>query len=172
MSKNIKNTKNTKNNSNVILKPSKQTTLTTIKNPTENVYWTIFEPKSQNRFVCKITEAGTNNSIIPSYVIRGINRPSGNRVSGKWDWSPMSIKFFDPINPSTTQSLYESFIQKNQLVDVEIKVLGPVGDLVEEWLCKNAEVTSINLDTLNWNDGGTPLEITIIIKPENVVLKD
>lgn len=165
MSKSNKTTKKT------ILKPSNQTTLKTVKNPTEEMFWTAFEPKNQNRFICQITEAGTDNSLIPSFVIMSISRPGGTRISGEWNWSPMFIKLYDPIVPSTTQALYENFMQKNQLVDIEIKVLGPVGDVVEEWLCKKAQITSIDLDTFNWNDSGTALEITVIAKLSDVVLK-
>jgi len=58
----------------------------------------------------------------------------------------------------TGRNGYADFYKK----DLVINVLGPVGDLVEEWTIKGAFVNSTNFGTLDWETGDKlTVELTI-----------
>lgn len=71
----------------------------------------------------------------------------------------------------------------NEKFDITIDVLGPVGDSVEKWKIKNAEIIEVDFGTLDWGRsfpdnigeihthnvvrryrGGEPAEVMAIIK--------
>jgi hypothetical protein len=74
-------------------------------------------------------------------------------VKGKTTWDPISMTLFDAITPSGAQSVmewvrlhhesvtgrdgYSDFYKK----DMTVNVLGPVGDVVSEWIIKGAIIT-------------------------------
>lgn len=134
---------------------------------------TQFESKNTNKFICLITIAGSDESAIPAYVIKSVSRPSccKKEDGGSWNWDFMHIRFYDPVIPSTTLALFKNFIEKSQLVDINLKVLGTVADVVEHWVIKNAEFVSLDFGTLNWKDGCEYIEIKAIVKISDVTLK-
>jgi hypothetical protein len=72
------------------------------------------------------------------------------KVKGKTTWSDLTMTLFDPITPSGAQAVmewvrlhhesvtgrdgYSDFYKK----DLTIDILGPVGDIVSEWVIKGA----------------------------------
>jgi hypothetical protein len=55
--------------------------------------------------------------------------------------------------------------------DIQIKMLDPVGTVVELWDIKGAFLTGVDYTQLNYDDDGTPLEITLSIELDNCILQ-
>jgi hypothetical protein len=103
-------------------------------------------------------------------------------VKGKTTWGPISFTLFDPITPSGAQSVmewvrlhhesvtgrdgYSDFYKK----DLTFNVLGPVGDIVSEWIIKGALITSANFGDYNWDTENAAQEITMEVQPDYCVL--
>ena len=120
------------------------------------IFFTAFEPKQTNRFIMFIDG-------FPAYQIKGvsaINVTQGSvalnhinvqrYVKGRTVWQPITFTLYDPITPSGAQAVmewvrlhhesvtgrdgYSDFYKKN----LTFNVLGPVGDIVSEWIIKGA----------------------------------
>ena len=146
-----------------------------------------FEPKLKNRFVFYIEG-------IPAYLIKGAKRPTvttseveldhinvKRKVKGKTVWDNIDITLYDPIVPSGAQAVmewirlghesvtgrdgYSAFYKK----DCTIKVLGPVGEVVEEWTLKGAWPVSADFGDLDWASA-EPQEIAVSIAMDYAIL--
>jgi hypothetical protein len=53
---------------------------------------------------------------------------------------------------------------------LHFNVLGPVGDIVSEWIIKGAVITSVNFGDYNWDDDGTPVNIAQEVQPDYCIL--
>lgn len=139
-----------------------------------------FEPKVQNRFVMYIDG-------IPSFMIRNVDAPSFTdnvvkldhinsyrKIRGKREWGDINMTLYDPITPSGAQSVMEWARKSYESVtgragysdfykqDLTINVLGPVGDIVSEWIVKGAFVTSFNQGSFDWSsDSQVDLTLTV-----------
>tara|TARA_B110000908_G_scaffold134012_1_gene158298 strand:- start:568 stop:1053 length:486 start_codon:yes stop_codon:yes gene_type:complete len=139
-----------------------------------------FEPKVQNRFIMYI-------DAIPSFMIKNVKAPtftdnvvkldhinSYRKIRGKREWAEMTMTLYDPITPSGAQAVmewarlgyesvtgragYSDFYKK----DLTLNVLGPVGDVVGEWIIKGAFVTNGDFGSYDWSsDAVVDLGITI-----------
>ena len=152
------------------------------------IFFTAFEPKQKNRFILYVDG-------IPSYQIKGmgavtisqgtvaLNHINVQRfVKGKSTWNPISMTLFDPITPSGAQAVmewvrlhhesvtgrdgYSDFYKK----DLTLDVLGPVGDIVSEWIIKGALITSADFGDYNWDTESTAQELTMTVQPDYCVL--
>jgi len=128
-----------------------------VLNPNE-IMFTAFEPKVQNRFIMYIDG-------IPSYMIKKVVAPGFDageivldhinvyrKVKGKVRWNDVNIELYDPITPSGAQAVmewarlahesvtgrdgYSDFYKK----DITFDIIGPPGDVVGEWHLKGAYV--------------------------------
>ena len=54
--------------------------------------------------------------------------------------------------------------------DLTFNVLGPVGDIVSEWIIKGAVVTSAAFGDYNWDDDGTIVNIALEVQPDYCIL--
>ncbi len=135
-----------------------------------DMFFTAFEPKVQNRFIMNIDG-------IPAFLIKAAARPTINnnnividyintkrKLKGKSEWADVSITLYDPIVPSAAQACmewvrlaHESVTGRNGYADmykkdVQINVLGPVGDIVEKWDLKGAFPTTVDFNGsgLDW----------------------
>jgi hypothetical protein len=151
-----------------------------ILNPNE-IMFTAFEPKVQNRFILYVDG-------IPSYLIKKASAPGFEaneivldhinvyrKVKGKIRWNDMTLELYDPIAPSGTQVVmewarlahesvtgrdgYSDFYKK----DLTMNILGPVGDIVGEWIIKGAFVKSANFGDYDWSSGEAAANITMTI---------
>jgi len=133
------------------------------------IMFTAFEPKVANRFIMYIDG-------IPSYMVKSAASPSFTdgvikldhinsyrKIRGKREWQNMTLNLYDPITPSGAQAVmewarlgyesvtgragYSDFYKK----DVTLNILGPVGDIVGEWIIKGAFVQSSNFGQYNWS---------------------
>ena len=133
------------------------------------IMFTAFEPKVANRFIMYIDG-------IPSYMVKSAASPSFTdgvikldhintyrKIRGKREWQNMTLSLYDPITPSGAQAVmewarlgyeavtgragYSDFYKK----DVTLNALGPVGDIVGEWIIKGSFVVSSNFGQYNWS---------------------
>ena len=150
--------------------------------------FTPFEPKLKNRFVMSIDG-------IPAYLIKTANRPSiefdevilehmnvTRYVKGKSRWQPLDITLYDPVVPSASQAVMEWIRLSHESVtgrdgysdfykkDVSFQVLGPVGDVVEEWELKGTYIQSANFGDLDFASSD-PVEISCTLRYDYAVLK-
>ena len=152
------------------------------------IFFTAFEPKQANRFVMYIDG-------IPAYLVKEVGAVSVSQgtvelnhmnvsryVKGKSTWDPISLTLFDPITPSGAQATmewvrlhhesvtgrdgYSDFYKK----DLTFNVLGPVGDIVSEWIIKGAFITSATFGDYNWDTVDTAQNISITVQPDYCIL--
>ena len=144
------------------------------------IMFTAFEPKVQNRFIMYING-------IPAYLIKKASAPGFEageiildhinvyrKIKGKVRWNDMTLELYDPITPSGAQSVmewarlahesvtgrdgYSDFYKK----DVTLNILGPVGDVVGEWVIKQAYVKNATFGEYDWSsDAAVSLTVTI-----------
>jgi len=151
------------------------------------IFFTPFEPKQQNRFVLYVDG-------FPAYLIKGLGAVTVSQgtvplnhinvqrfVKGKTTWGPISMTLFDAITPSGAQSVmewvrlhhesvtgrdgYSDFYKK----DMTVNVLGPVGDVVSEWIIKGALITDASFGDYNYDEEGA-VEIAMTVQPDYCVL--
>ena len=158
-----------------------------ILDPNE-IFFTAFEPKQANRFIMYVDG-------IPSYVIKAISAVTleqgevvlnhinvYSKVKGKTKWSDLTMTLFDPITPSGAQATmewvrlhhesvtgrdgYSDFYKK----DLTIDVLGPVGDIVSEWVIKGAFIKGANFGEYNWDTENAAINLSLTIGMDYCVL--
>ena len=158
-----------------------------ILNPSE-IFYTAFEPKQSNRFIVYMDG-------IPAYLVKGVsgvkleqtavalNHMNVQRfVKGKTKWSSLDFTLFESITPSGAQAVmewvrlghesvtgrdgYSDFYKK----DITFNVVGPVGDIVSEWIIKGAVITNVDFGDYNYDDDGTAVNIKISVQPDYCVL--
>ena len=152
------------------------------------IFFTAFEPRQANRFILYMDG-------IPSYLIKGVNAVTVSqgevvlnhinvyrKVKGKTTWGDIQMTLFDPITPSGAQSVmewvrlhhesvtgrdgYSDFYKKDLVIDV----LGPVGDIVGEWIIKGAFIKEANFGDYSWDTENTAVNITMTVAMDYCVL--
>jgi hypothetical protein len=104
------------------------------------------------------------------------------KIKGKALWDDIEMTLFDPITPSGAQAVmewvrlhhesvtgrdgYSDFYKK----DVTINVLGPVGDIISEWIIKGAFIKSANFGEYSWDDEAAAQEITVNLGMDYCIL--
>jgi hypothetical protein len=61
---------------------------------------------------------------------------------------------------------YSDFYKK----DLTFDVLGPVGDIVSEWIIKGAFITDANFGDYSWDSPDTAINLTMTVQPDYCVL--
>jgi len=151
------------------------------------IFFTPFEPKQQNRFVLYVDG-------FPAYLIKGLGAVNVSQgtvplnhiniqryVKGKTTWGTIALTLFDAITPSGAQAVmewvrlhhesvtgrdgYSDFYKK----DLTVNVLGPVGDVVSEWIIKGALITEATFGDYNYDSEGA-VEISMTVQPDYCVL--
>ena len=152
------------------------------------IFYTAFEPKQPNRFVMFIDG-------IPSFMVKGVGAVSltqgsvklnhinvSRYVKGKTEWNTIQFTLFDPVTPSGAQSVmewvrlhhesvtgrdgYSDFYKK----DLTFNVIGPVGDVVSEWIIKGALITEASFGDYNFDTIDAAVELTMTVQPDYCVL--
>ena len=104
------------------------------------------------------------------------------KIKGKSKWSDVTLNLYDPITPSGAQAVmewvrlhhesvtgrdgYSDFYKK----DVVVNVLGPVGDVVSEWVLKGAYIKTATFPEFNWSTENTAVELQIALGIDYAVL--
>ena len=154
--------------------------------PTE-IFYTAYEPKMANRFIMYIEG-------IPAYLVKAASRPSidqgevildhinvERKLKGKSRWQDVTVTMYDPVVPSGAQAVmewvrlhhesvtgrdgYSDFYKK----DIRFNALGPVGDVVEEWILKGAYCQNANFGDMDWTSD-TPANISMTIVMDYAIL--
>ena len=148
-----------------------------------------FEPKRDYRWVLAIEG-------IDAFLVSDTNRPTINidkteipfinsyRVisNGKIKFGDISGKLHDPIAPSGAQQVMEWIRTHYESVsgragyadfykrDLQLKLLDPVGTVIELWDIKGAIITSANFGSLSYGSSNT-LMIDLSLSIDNCVLQ-
>lgn len=144
------------------------------------IMYTSFEPAVQNRFIFYIDG-------IPAYTIKKADAPGVEmgeikidyinvyrKIKGKALWRDLVLNLYNPIMPSGQQAVMEWVRLHHESVtgrdgysdmykkDCSMNVLGPVGDLVSEWIIKGAFIKSTNMGSYDWSTTDpVQLELTL-----------
>ena len=158
-----------------------------ILNPNE-IFYTAFEPRMTNRFILYMDG-------MPSFLVKGmtavnlsqtavaLNHINVQRyVKGKTIWGTITFTMYEAITPAGSQTVmewvrlhhesvtgrdgYSDFYKK----DLTLNVLGPVGDIVSEWIMKGAFITSANFGDYSWDEESAAQNIEITVQPDYCVL--
>lgn len=147
-----------------------------------------FEPKRKNRWVLMIE--GIDAYIIktaarPTYTTDEVEIPfinSRRYVAGLTKFETMNVTLHDPIAPSGAQQIMEWIRLHFESVsgragyadfykrDIQLKLLDPVGTVIELWDIKGAFITSANFGDLAY-DGADAQEISLTLRFDNCVLQ-
>ena len=147
-----------------------------------------FEPKRKNRWVFAIEG-------IDAFILKTASRPSfsiGEQeinfinakryVAGKMTFDQMNVTLHDPIAPSGAQQVMEWIRTHFESVsgragyadfykrDCQLKMLDPVGTVVELWDIKGAFLTNVSYNDLSYDDDA-PQEISMTLRFDNCVLQ-
>jgi hypothetical protein len=158
-----------------------------VLNPNE-IFFTAFEPKVKNRFIMYVDG-------IPAYIIKRIGPVSVDmgeiklnhinvyrKIKGRALWADIEMTLHDPITPSGAQAVmewvrlhhesvtgrdgYSDFYKK----DVTINILGPVGDIVSEWIIKGAFIKSANFGDYSWDEDASAQELQVTLGMDYCIL--
>lgn len=150
---------------------------------------TKFEPLVKRRFVFAIEG-------IDSFIIKTAARPqvtteeiavpwinSTRYIAGKTKFGTLALTLHDPIAPSGAQQVmewirlcfesvsgragYADFYKR----DIQIKMLDPVGTVVQLWDVKGAFITEANFGDLSHEAEGDLAEIQLTVRFDNMVLQ-
>lgn len=147
-----------------------------------------FEPKRKNRWILMIEG-------IDSYIAKTTARPqittdeveipfmnSRRYLAGLTKFGTLAVTLYDPIAPSGAQQVMEWIRLHFESVsgragyadfykrDVALKLVDPVGTVIEYWDIKGALITEANFNELTYEDGG-PIEIALTLRFDNAVLQ-
>ena len=155
---------------------------------TQQMMFTAFEPKLQNRFLMEIDG-------IPAYLIKKISRPSitfgevvldhinvKRKIKGKANWDNITCDLYDPVTPSGAQAVMEWIRLSHESVtgrdgysdfykkDVDFQLVGPVGDIIEEWKLKGAFIQDATFGDLDFASSD-PVDITLTLRYDYAILQ-
>ena len=147
-----------------------------------------FEPKRKTRFLLAIEG-------IDSFIVTKAKRPSVEsevqelpfinsyrKLAGMFKWGDMEVTLLDPIAPSGAQQVMEWIRLHFESVsgragyadfykrDIQIKTLGPIGEVIELWDIRGALIKSANFGDLAYGEAGA-VEITLTLAFDNCVLQ-
>ena len=148
-----------------------------------------FEPKRQFRWVLAIEG-------IDAFLIKTTARPTFTMaettinfinakryLAGRLTFSTMNVTLYDPIAPSGAQQVMEWLRTEYESVsgragyadfykrDIQIKMLDPIGTVVELWDIKGAFIQSATYNTLDYSNDESPVEIALTLRYDNAVLQ-
>jgi len=152
------------------------------------IFFTAFEPQVANRFIMYVDG-------IPSYLIKGFGGVSFEnpeitlnhinvmrKIKGRTKWNDVTLTLYNPITPSGAQACmewqrlhhesvtgrdgYSDFYKK----DLTFNVLGPVGDIVCEWILKGAFIKSGKFGEFSWDTEAQAVQIDLTLAIDYAIL--
>ena len=152
------------------------------------MFFTAFEPKQANRFILYADG-------IPTWMIKGVsavNLTQGEvvlnhinvlrKVKGKTVWGDVTMTLHDPISPSGAQTIMEWVRLSHESVtgrdgysdfykkDITLSELGPVGDVVGEWIIKGAFIKQASFGSGDYAQGEQTKDIELTIAMDYCIL--
>lgn len=147
-----------------------------------------FEPKKKHRFLLAIEG-------IDAYLVKTAQRPtvtteeieipfmnSHRYIAGKTKFEAITITLHDPLAPSGAQQVmewirlhFESVSGRSGYADfykrdIQLKMLDPIGTVVELWDLKGCFLTSVGFGDLSYAEGDLT-EISLTVRYDNAVLQ-
>ena len=154
----------------------------------QDIMFTPFETKLKNRFIMNIDG-------VPAYLVKTANRTQitfdevtlehmnvTRYVKGKGRWQTLQCTLYDPVVPSAAQSVMEWVRLSHESVtgrdgysdfykkDITFNMLGPVGDVVEEWILKGAFIQDATFGDMDYASA-EPVEISLTVQPDECILR-
>jgi hypothetical protein len=148
-----------------------------------------FEPKRRFRWVLMIEG-------IDAFLVKSTNRPSftvaeemipfinsKRYIAGRLTFGALDLVLHDPIAPSGAQQVMEWIRTHAESVsgragyadfykrDCQLKLLDPIGTVVELWDMKGCFITSANYGTLDYSDDSANMDISLSLRFDNCVLQ-
>ena len=155
----------------------------------DEIMFDAFEPKMKARYIMYIEG-------IPSMLLKKAARPKisfddvtldhiniQRKLKGKGKWEDVSITLYDPIVPSGAQAVMEWVRLSHESVtgragyaefykkDVKINMLGPVGDIVEEWTMKGCYIKEADFGEVDWSSQADVAEISMQLRYDYAILE-
>ena len=155
----------------------------------DEIMFDAFEPKMKARYIMYIEG-------IPSMLLKKAARPKisfddvtldhiniQRKLKGKGKWEDVSVTLYDPIVPSGAQAVMEWVRLSHESVtgragyaefykkDVKINMLGPVGDIVEEWTMKGCYIKEADFGEVDWTSAADVLGITMQLRFDYAILE-
>ena len=152
------------------------------------MFYQAYEPKLQNRFIFNIDG-------IPAYLIKSADRPKyinevvvlehinkKRKVKGKSDWQDINVTLYDPVTPSGAQAVMEWVRLSHESVtgrdgysdfykkDITLDILGPVGDIVSEWIIKGAFIINFAQGDFSWDNESVAQNLTLTLGMDYCIL--
>jgi hypothetical protein len=147
-----------------------------------------FEPKRAYNWVLAIEG-------IDAFLVKSAARPSFNMgekeidfinqkryLTGKFNFDTLSVSLHDAIAPSGAQQVMEWIRNHHETVsgrsgyadfykrDIQLKMLDPVGTVIELWDIKGAFITTANFGTLDYTSDEV-MAIELTLRFDNCVLQ-
>lgn len=147
-----------------------------------------FEPKRKNRWVLAIEGIDAficKTAARPSFKTEEVEIPfinSRRYLAGPTKFDPIAVTLHDPIAPSGAQQVmewirlcFESVSGRSGYADfykrdLQLKLLDPIGTVVELWDIKGAFIVDATFGELSYEDG-VPVEIALSLRFDNAVLQ-
>ena len=155
----------------------------------DSIMFDAFEPKMKTRYIMYIEG-------IPSMLLKKAARPKisfddvtldhiniQRKLKGKGKWEDVNVTLYDPIVPSGAQAVMEWVRLSHESVtgragyaefykkDVKINMLGPVGDIVEEWTMKGCYIKEADFGEVDWTSQADVAEITMALRYDYAILE-
>ena len=147
-----------------------------------------YEPKRQFRWVLQIEG-------LDAFLMKTAARPSISQnpitidyintkryLAGKAEFGTMEVTLYDPIAPSGAQQVMEWIRTHYESVsgragyadfykrDIQLKLLDPIGTVVELWDVKGAFIESVNYNSLDYSNTEAMM-INLTLRFDNCVLQ-
>lgn len=147
-----------------------------------------FEPKRKHRWIFAIEG-------IDAFIVKSAARPQfsmGEKkipwinttryISGKLEFQTMNVTLHDPIAPSGAQQVMEWIRTHHESVsarsgyadfykrDIQLKMLDPIGTVVELWDIKGAFITTANFNTVEYSSDEV-IDISLTLRFDQCVLQ-
>jgi hypothetical protein len=130
----------------------------------EPKFWTRSFPKTPNKFICYIIDSVTGNSVIPTYVIHTVERPTYVWKDDMRVWNNLSIECYETVGDYIVMK-----INSAKTFNVSVKELTSMGDIVEEWELIGCRFEKVYPKPLSWERrNGEVLSVRCDIKFTNI----
>lgn len=148
-----------------------------------------FEPKRKFRWVLMLEG-------IDAFLVKSTNRPSftiadetlnfinsKRYIAGRLTFNTINMVLHDPIAPSGAQQVMEWIRTHAESVsgragyadfykrDLQLKLLDPIGTVVELWDMKGCFLTGADYGSLDYSDDSASMDISLTIRFDNCVLQ-
>jgi hypothetical protein len=148
-----------------------------------------FEPKRKTRWIMMIEGIDAfllKSAARPTYTTEEVELPwinSRRYVAGSTKFNTVQVTLYDPIAPSGAQQVVEWVRLHLETVsgragyadfykrDIQLKLVDPVGTVIELWDGKGAFITEANLGELDYEGNADPLMIQLTLRADNWVLQ-